>query len=419
MSGDRSYWLGDQAFLGGAAGLPSLYAWCDLRDQPLEHQAHFLGCLLNPQQSLQVSRSGGKMEACCVLPDASLGAQLSEEILALRDDSDFFSHYQRLGQWIAAAQDGRALAAGLAQLCLHCPWPLSENAWLRLREAWQPDSSLSELGWMLLHLRLAKPLEGGLQDWLPALQRAWSAPWPQDPLQPSWILRATRELLWEDHYERLAPIEKWLQQPEAIPESCLLDLEALLARRHTRLLIQEPQDLPEAERFRASVNRFCHYGLSSGQEPRVRHALGWLDRFGSLPESVRDLLLDLPGSLSPETRHEACWVAYRGCLEHGFRYQLLRSGALSLEHRRALALSTDCQADWIGYLDDTNCCWLIDPSQLAESLESQDPARQLEALQWLSLFPFAELEQAVQRLPALPALLPLQEAVLDLLKNRH
>lgn len=77
----------------------------------------------------------------------------------------------------------------------------------------------------------------------------------------------------------------------------------------------------------------------------MRHALGWLDRFGSLAGPLRDLLLDLPGSISEKIRHEACWVAYRGCLEHAFRYQLLRSGALSAEHRRAVALSTDCQID--------------------------------------------------------------------------
>lgn len=405
------YWLGDQAFRGAIAGLVRLYAWCDLREQSIQPEAQFLGCLLNPQQALHIARSGGKMEACCVLPDRWI-----EEILALRDDSDFFSHYQRLGEWLEAAQARPALAAGLAQLCLHSPWPLSENAWLRLQEAWQPDSSLSDLGWRLLQLRLSRHQEGN--DWLSALQWAWSAPWPQEPQETSWILRATGELVWEDHDEKLVPIDQWLSRPDAIPESCLLDLQALLARRHTRLLIQEPPELAEAERFRVSVNRFCHHGLSSGQEPRVRHALGWLDRFGSLSGPVRDLLLDLPGSLSQETRHEACWVAYRGCLEHAFRSQLLRSGALSSEHRRALALSTDRQTDWIGYLDDTNCCWLIDPVQLAESLESHDPARQLEALQWLSLFPFPELELAVQRVPTLPPLLALREAVLDLFDQR-
>ena len=149
----------------------------------------------------------------------------------------------------------------------------------------------------------------------------------------------------------------------------------------------------------------------------MRHALAWLDRFGSLPEPLRDLLLELPGAISQETRHQACWIAYRGCLEHAFRFQLL--GALSDEHRRSLALSTDHQTDWSGYLDDNNCCWLVDPDQLAQSLESQDTAAQLEALQWLSLFPFPELEPAVQRMSALPVLRTRRQAVLDLFKNRR
>lgn len=414
--------IANQICRGAIEAPPALVLWSDLRGDALAKKpdnAVFIGCLFEPDSLAELRGAG-----ITIMGSAETNPEVAS-ILELPGLGDPFCHYSTLQEILEGMADPVQAAAPLAQLCLNQPWPLAENAWLNLKafcaESFQ--GGLSGFAWRALLLRLSQldslraPLRDEVQEKLSfarsALfwERIWKVPWCEEA--PSWILEATGTLLWHDEEILAFPLEQWLRHPLTVPLPAMPALERCLVQRHLCHLLDDSADAqPE---WRRSLAGFCRSWLESDDLERVDWALRWVERFA--PSGLLDCLLDMPARVPMVWRQQAAWVAYGCHPEFDARHRILASGLLGQSQRESLALSSDPETDWVGYVDSEQARWLVDPAEIAAGLtgDGEQPGW---ALGWMSHFPFPELRPLLDNLSPVGEQSASLEIVLDLYRRR-
>lgn len=420
-------WLVGLEQLPADAGT-QVVAWMDLRGAAcasLGAATALFACLLGPEQAAHARQAGIPLIHCATLPMDRAAAL----VLDVASNPDEFAHYRALESIVTALPDPADALAPLAHLCLHSAWPLAENAWIWLERCARPGASastMSGLAWCLLQLRLSTvpPLRTMLisvleeaspsasNGWRCAFETAWERPWCDE----GWILRMTRQQCWRDADEALVPITRWLSLIESARAEDLVDLEPLLGRRNTSLLLADATIGGDGRlRFEAALNQAYRVLLCSSDEWRVRVGVRWAERFGGVDAETGERLLCLSDRLPEALRQDSAWTAFRQCWGCDLRLRIVQGGYLSAAHLEQLCCSLDPDSDWIGYSDEQSCRWLVDPLQLYQDLHSHADSDQWDALQWISVFPFPALEDRVTEL----APSRLRERVLEIYRRRR